>query len=81
MTYTNLWIFSDCYGSGSDRGDPLNGSLAGMPGQPSTKWRTDLQRVTVRMYSRGTTLWSPFLKGAEERRGGSWERSATFGRV
>jgi hypothetical protein len=50
MTYTNLWIFSHCYGSGSDGGDPLSGSLAWMPEQPSTDWRTDLQRATLRMY-------------------------------
>src|SRR5829696_2980269 len=42
-----------------------------MPRQPSTDWRTDLQRVTLRIYKRETTLWSPFLKGAEDRRGGS----------
>ena len=33
MTYANLWIFSNCYGSGSDGGDPSSGSLAWMPGQ------------------------------------------------
>src|SRR5829696_6534374 len=42
-----------------------------MPRQPSTDWRTDLQRVTLRIYKRETTLWSPFLKGAEHCRGGS----------
>jgi hypothetical protein len=71
MTYTNLWNFSNCYGRGSDGGDPLSGSLAWMSGQPSTDWRTDLQRVTLRMYRRETTLWSPFLRGAQDCRGGS----------
>src|SRR5215208_6407206 len=71
MTYTNLWIFSNCYGSGSDGGDPLRGSLPWMSRQPSTGRRTDLQRVMLRMYRRETTLWSSFLTDAEGHRGGS----------
>src|SRR5688500_16514763 len=42
-----------------------------MPRQPSTDWRTDLQRVILRMYRRETTLWSSFLTDAEAHRGGS----------
>jgi hypothetical protein len=34
MTYTNLWIFSNCYGSGSDGGDPSSGPSHGCPGNP-----------------------------------------------
>jgi hypothetical protein len=64
MTYTNLWIFSNSCGSGSEGGDPLSGFLAWMPGQPSTDWRNHLQRAILRMYRRKITLWSPFLKGA-----------------
>ena len=33
MPYTNLWIFSNCYGRGSEGGDPLSGSFAWMSGQ------------------------------------------------
>src|SRR5919112_853086 len=55
--------------AGPHGGDPLSGSLAWMAGQPSTDWRTDLQRITLRMYRRETTLWSPFLKGTEHCRG------------
>src|SRR5215203_4504108 len=71
MTYTNLWIFSNCYGSGSNGGDTLRGSLPWLSTQPSNDRRTDHQRDILRMYSRETTLWSSFLTDAEAHRGGS----------